>query len=44
MSALETIAAVEGLRDYLDAVEERLESVVAAHPGWLPEILGGVAS
>jgi len=33
MSALETIASVEGLRDYLDAVEDRLESVVAAHPG-----------
>jgi octaprenyl-diphosphate synthase len=33
MSALETIASVEGLRDYLDAVEERLEAVVAAHPG-----------
>jgi geranylgeranyl pyrophosphate synthase len=24
---------VEGLRDYLDAVEERLDTVVAAHPG-----------
>ena len=33
ISALETIAAVEGLRDYLDAVEERLDAVVAAHPG-----------
>ena len=33
MSALETIASVEGLRDYLGAVEDRLESVVAAHPG-----------
>lgn len=32
-SALESIAAVEGLSAYLDAVEERLEAVVGAHPG-----------
>jgi len=33
MSALETIAAAEGLSAYLDAVEERLAAVVSAHPG-----------
>ena len=33
MSALETIRGVEGLAEYLDAVEERLEAIVAAHPG-----------
>ena len=33
MSALETIRAVDGLAEYLVAVEERLELIVAAHPG-----------
>jgi geranylgeranyl pyrophosphate synthase len=33
VTALETIRAVEGLGDYLAAVEERLGAVVARHPG-----------
>jgi geranylgeranyl pyrophosphate synthase len=33
MTALETIRAVEGLGDYLAAVEDRLGVVVARHPG-----------
>ena len=33
VSALETIRAADGLAEYLVAVEERLELIVAAHPG-----------
>ena len=33
MTALETIRAVEGLGDYLAAVEDQLRAVVARHPG-----------
>ena len=40
MSALETIRGVEGLAEYLDAVEERLVTIVAAHPGTVSAVGG----
>jgi geranylgeranyl pyrophosphate synthase len=40
-ATLETVRSAPGLRDYLDAVEARLEAAVASHPGLVAEVGAG---